>query len=149
MPIINFTKFIEKVESGEKRQTIRAVRKRPIKVGDKLYLYSGLRTKEARNLLSLLGSPDCLVVYQENAKPYTICKEVHDIKMIQASLTNKYCIHILIDNTELTRLQQTELANKDGFNQYIHRDTNQDVRDFIEFFIKTHGLPFKGQLIKW
>jgi len=49
MPTINFTKF--KVESGEKRQTIRAVRKRPIKVGDKLHLYSGLRTKKARNLL--------------------------------------------------------------------------------------------------
>ncbi len=50
MPAINFTKFIDKILSGEKTQTIRLVRKNPIKVGDTLYLYSGLRTKNAKLL---------------------------------------------------------------------------------------------------
>jgi hypothetical protein len=35
---------------GMKRQTIRALRKYPFKVGDNLYLYTGCRTKQARKL---------------------------------------------------------------------------------------------------
>ena len=51
MPAINFkTELAAAVELGTKRQTIRQVWKRPIKVGDALYLYTGLRTKEARKL---------------------------------------------------------------------------------------------------
>lgn len=49
MPAINFKKeFVPLVESGEKTQTIRQVRKNPIKKGDTLYLYSGLRTNYCR-----------------------------------------------------------------------------------------------------
>ena len=52
MPAINFAEqFCFPVEFGEKRQTIRKQRKRnPIKVGDRLYLYTGMRTKHARRL---------------------------------------------------------------------------------------------------
>lgn len=31
---VNFSVFVDKILSGEKRQTIRRVRKRPIKIGD-------------------------------------------------------------------------------------------------------------------
>lgn len=51
MAILGFKKrFAGKVKSGKKRQTIRAFRKYPIKVGDPLYLYTGLRTKHAKRL---------------------------------------------------------------------------------------------------
>jgi hypothetical protein len=51
MPLLGFQKqFVPKVESGEKRQTIRKRRKYPIKIGDTLYLYFGLRTKHSRKL---------------------------------------------------------------------------------------------------
>lgn len=51
MPAINFKKqFAELIESGEKRQTIRPLRKRPIKPGETLFLYTGLRTKQSRKL---------------------------------------------------------------------------------------------------
>lgn len=53
MPALNFQKqFAPLVESGEKRQTIRAYRKdgRDPKVGDRLYLYTGMRTKQCRKL---------------------------------------------------------------------------------------------------
>jgi hypothetical protein len=51
MPALNFQKqFAPKVESGEKRQTIRAERKNPIKRNDHLYLYTGMRTKSCRKL---------------------------------------------------------------------------------------------------
>lgn len=51
MPALNFKKqFAPKVESGEKRQTIRAIRKTPFKEGDILYLYTGMRTRSCRKL---------------------------------------------------------------------------------------------------
>jgi len=50
MPSIGFTMFKEKIISSEKRQTIRKHRKRPIKVGDTLYLYWHLRRKDCELL---------------------------------------------------------------------------------------------------
>jgi len=51
MAILNFQKqFVPLIESGEKRQTIRKARKHPIKVGETLYLYAGLRTKYVRKI---------------------------------------------------------------------------------------------------
>ena len=49
---VNFTVFIDKILSGEKRQTIRKAggKWENVKVGDKLTLYTGLRTKECRKL---------------------------------------------------------------------------------------------------
>ena len=51
MPLYNFQKrFAPKVRSGEKLQTIRKRRKRPTVEGDILYLYTGLRSKNAEKL---------------------------------------------------------------------------------------------------
>ncbi len=49
---VNFTVFIDKILSGEKRQTIRRAgfKWKSVKVGDKLTLYTGLRTKHCRKL---------------------------------------------------------------------------------------------------
>lgn len=51
MALLNFQEqFANGVEFGKKSQTIRKQRKNPIKVGDTLYIYTGLRTKKARKL---------------------------------------------------------------------------------------------------
>jgi hypothetical protein len=51
MPALNFRpQFADLVSSGQKTQTIRQVRKCPIKVGDTLWLYTGMRTKQCRLL---------------------------------------------------------------------------------------------------
>ncbi len=51
MPALNFQKqFVDKIKSGHKRQTIRTPRKNPIKEGDTLYLYTGMRTKNCEKL---------------------------------------------------------------------------------------------------
>jgi len=58
--VISFmSQFVDKVLSGEKRQTIRAARKRPIKVGDMLILATGARTKYYRKL----GEARCLAAF--------------------------------------------------------------------------------------
>lgn len=51
MPALNFQKqFADKIKNGEKLQTIRALRKRPFVIGDVLYLYTGMRTKNCVKL---------------------------------------------------------------------------------------------------
>ncbi len=51
MPALNFqAQFADSVEKGWKRQTVRANRKRPIRVGDRLRLFTGMRTKACRFL---------------------------------------------------------------------------------------------------
>jgi hypothetical protein len=51
MASLNFqARFAPDVQSGKKRQTIRARRKYPIRRGEVLYLYTGLRTQSARLL---------------------------------------------------------------------------------------------------
>ena len=49
MVAINFTKFIDKVEAREKRMTIRKTKRG--NVGDKVQLYTGMRTKACRKLV--------------------------------------------------------------------------------------------------
>jgi hypothetical protein len=51
MPSLNFKRqFAAAVESGAKTQTIRAMRKSPILTGDKLHLFTGMRTAKCRKL---------------------------------------------------------------------------------------------------
>jgi len=51
MPALNFeSQFANAVRDGFKSQTIRAPRKKPIKEGDTLYLYTGMRTKNCIKL---------------------------------------------------------------------------------------------------
>jgi len=53
MPALNFqSRFADLVASGKKRQTIRPVRRHPIKAGDLLHLFTGMRTKRCKRLPS-------------------------------------------------------------------------------------------------
>ena len=69
MVAYNFQKqFADAVERGEKRQTIRAPRRdgRHAKVGDKLQLYTGMRTKQCRKLRDAVCHDVCRVVIQRD-----------------------------------------------------------------------------------
>lgn len=115
MPALNYTKFTDRVADGRKRQTIRAWRKRPIRVGDVLFHYSGMRTKFCRKL-----------------RPDTICKSADPIT-IDYDRVN-------IKGVDLSGFEIIDLARNDGF---------PDVTDFFNYFHKTHGFPFLGQVITW
>jgi hypothetical protein len=117
MPAFNFQKqFALAVESGQKRQTIRAKRKdgRNPHVGDTLYLFTRMRTKSCRKL----GE--------------AICKVVQQITITERG--------IWIDGNRLYASEIAIFASKDGF---------KGVSSFIDFFRKTHDLPFEGLLYKW
>lgn len=90
MPAINFQKqFAIAVQNGEKRQTIRAHRKRQFVVGDKLRLYTGMRTKQ------------CHFLRESTAIA------VHEI-LIEED-------RVFLDNSELDNDSLEELASADGF----------------------------------
>ena len=120
MPALNFQeRWADPVESGEKGQTIRPERWTPIKVGDRLYLYTGMRTKKCRLLRE------------------TTCKEVTPIIVGTTSIQ-------IVDadslNVHVDRRWLKAFAQKDGFLSW---------REMHDWFRDRYGLPFEGVLIEW
>jgi len=97
MPALNFqNRFADQVESGQKRQTIRLQRKRPIVVNDKLYLYTGMRTKHCRKL----GE--------------TYCRQVTPIKM------GRNYVHLMTEGEpwDMGPPAREWFARRDGFDSW-------------------------------
>lgn len=118
MPALGFKKqFADRVLSGEKLQTIRALRKRPFAVGDKLHLYTGMRTKACRKLGEAVAA------------------RVHQISIGVGPLGTDITI-----NGKSCRGLREGIAVADGFSCSA---------EMLDWFRKTHGLPFHGQLIQW
>jgi hypothetical protein len=92
MPALNYTKFVDKVQSGEKGCTIRAKRKRPIKVGDELYHYTGMRRKGCRLLRT------------------STCSKVSSIRIVY-----NRTLRIRVAGRWLRHAEIHELARRDGF----------------------------------
>lgn len=91
MPALNFKRqFMSAVLNGTKRQTIRATRKRPIKAGDLLHLYTGMRSK------------NCLRLRVAR------CTAVHDFKITGRA-------ECWIDGQWLPLAETRALAEADGF----------------------------------
>lgn len=126
MPLIGFTVFKDKILDGTKRQTIRKLRKHPIKVGDKLYLYWHLRQKDCIHLMNV------------------ICKEVFIIQISSEYWVGKQRIRMLkFENGEwmpMSYKEQNEIATEDGF----HNDV-----EMLSWFIAKYPLPETFQVIRW
>ncbi len=122
MPAINFKpQFADLVESGRKRQTIRAMRKRPFEVGDRLIFFVGLRTKASRKL----GEAICTKV------------ESIEIKMI----VDEY-VEFWVDGYRLSRGLVEDLAIADGFGDNL-------IPGASLFLYFRDRLPFVGQVVHW
>jgi len=129
MPAFNFSaRFADLVESGKKRQTIRAERKRPFKVGDRAYLYTGMRTKKCRKL--------------GEGRVVQVLEVVIDRERLQWETPNGE----VADGIEVPAPSALadDMARQDGFRDYT------DMADWFEkTHGKTHGLPFCGVLVRW
>lgn len=93
MVAINFTMFPDKVENGEKNQTIRESAK--VSIGTKLQLYTGMRTKACRKLKD------------------AVCKSV-----TRVILAERFAI--AHGNTVTTGIYLDDFARTDGFVDYVH-----------------------------
>lgn len=124
MPILNFKScYAAAIESGTKRQTIRRPRKRPIKVGDELFLYTGLRTKLVRKL-KIKGQ------YMKTLFAYVycdpICTQVGTVSFDPP-------LGIIVDGRRLYFKDAHAFAVADGF---------QTVPGMMSFFLETYPEDF-------
>lgn len=119
---VNFSVFIDKILSGEKRQTIRRASPKwaNVKAGDKLTLYTGLRTKKCRKL----GE--------------AIVKKIWEVKFYEEGLIGAITCE---GEYWLTTNEITRLAKLDGFD---------DVYDFWNFFDAHYSeRPIEMRVIRW
>ncbi|HZM24555.1 MAG TPA: ASCH domain-containing protein [Anaerolineales bacterium] len=118
MPGIDFRKrFAEMVKSGSKTQTIRKKRTPPIKTGDHLTLWTGMRTKQCEPL----GDATCTKVL-----PVKIRLGYKDIWLWDESSEYPDSDGEIVGNFyQLNQEQAEDFVKADGFN-------NQD--EFFEFF---------------
>lgn len=124
MPALNYHKqFAPLVESGAKLQTIRAMRKVPIKQGETLYHFTGMRTKYCRRL------------------GVSTCSSALGIDIIRTPAIRAVYLQVGPGGGQY-RMQNTEiadLAKKDGF---------PDLDTFWNWFTNS-STHFTGQLIAW
>jgi hypothetical protein len=122
MAAYNFQlRFVERILNGTKRHTIRATRKRRTKVGETLYLFTGMRTKKCKRLLEV------------------VCTKVGDIDIFLCPLVfGGYGAGVVIDGEALDESERERLAWADGFASF------KAMLDFWE-----GKLPFHGEIIHW
>ena len=116
---LSFSVFKDTILSGAKRQTIRAVRKNPIKEGETLYIWWKQRSQNREKL----GEATCTSI------KHVFINNGVEIK----KAGNDFAAF-------LSGKQLEEFAIADGFNNW---------QELVEFFETTHGLPFTGVLIEW
>lgn len=125
MPALSFNaRFASLVESGAKRQTIRAPRRHPIVAGDRVYLYTGMRTKACRKLSE--GLVESVELIRLDRRGSSVGAQ-HPNPMRGAGVW-------------LTESALDRLARADGF---------AGRKELLDWFEATHGLPFNGSLIRW
>jgi len=111
------------IRSKRKRHTIRAKRKRPIKPGETLYLYTGMRTKQCEKII-----------------PPVVCAKVDDIT-IQQGPNMKFLpddFRVFVEGQRLDKSECEALAYADGFDSFA---------DMMKFW--DGRVPFSGDIIHW
>lgn len=129
MVAINFkAEFVCAIDAGEKRRTIRRVRKtgNP-EIGKPLQLFTGLRTKNCEKIRDAVCT---------DIRSVTICHMgvKLDGRNLYAGDSPAY------QGGPDPEGWDGDFARADGFDSFS---------DMVEFFEKQYGLPFHGQLIEW
>lgn len=120
---VNFVVFAGKIKSGEKRQTIRSASDKwaNVKAGDRLTLYTGLRTKECRKLGEAVVESITPITLQSAAGWVEANTQLGVFRLSSIDLQN--------------------LARRDGF---------ENTRDFFAFFNRKYdGDAFEFYVIRW
>lgn len=125
-PLLGFTVFKEKILDGTKTQTIRKIRKNPIKVGDKLFLYWHPRQKDCEKL----GEG--------------ICIETFPILIFEDYWFGKQRLFISEHDGKIFMPTETE-----RFKEIVTRDGFSNPEEMLAFFKSYYPLPEVFQVIRW
>lgn len=122
--------FAEPIIAGIKRQTVRAERKRPPRAGERLQLFTGMRTKHCRKII-----------------PDPICTEVSLILIVIAAEHPELIASIEISAVPLNAREIERFAMADGFTGTA---TVSARRAMGNFWMRHHGPgEFLGHVIRW
>ena len=150
MPAFSFKgQFVPYVEDGSKPHTIRNRRKHPAKVGDKLFLYFGLRTKWSRKLREEVCSATHSLVICDTLGVIFYKRALTDDEL-QEAVKNPVNSLLPVDRI-LISTDADLFAWKDGFRP---KDATQkhpigSFRMMLLFWKQTHILPWGGDIIYW
>ena len=123
--------FRQAVALGLKTQTVRAPRTRHAKVGERLQLYTGMRTKYCRKLL------DC----------DPVCVDLTDIEIVVTVQHPELIASIAVGGRSLSDDEIEQFAIADGFQANFLRTARAEMGDF---WLRHHGqCRFRGVVIKW
>jgi len=103
LALIGFSMLKEKILYGNKRQTIRKLRKTPIKRGERLHLYYHLRQRDCESL----GSWTCTEVFY--IRMFSLSHVIEAVDLVGE------CGLIVLHHT-MTEEEVLNLAKRDGFN---------------------------------
>ena len=147
MPSLNFKKqfvpgiramldreYARRLKIKPKRTTIRAMRKVPIRKGDTLYLFTGLRTPHCERL----GEVKCLKVETVEITEKKVAGAVAVAAASRAKKPLEGLIEVRTEGKLLSRRDTQAFAIDDGFTSIV---------DLAAWFKDQHGLPFTGQRI--
>jgi len=124
--------FAEPIVSGAKRQTIRGDRRRHARPGEALQLYTAMRTKHCRKLLT----------------PDPICVDVRPVTIGIGARNPMIITDIEIDGVSLAADEIEAFAVADGFGGSLADGFAR--RRMGEFWLKSHGWNlFVGVVIRW
>ena len=134
MALLGFTVFKEKILDGSKRQTIRKLRKSPIKIGEELHLYWKLRTRACEKLIDATCSETFFIT--------PIVTRDTDGSLLMGSM-HKHMEPDRLDDEILRGDDLLDLARRDGFTSFM---------DMIELLERMHGRLDGNkifQVIRW
>jgi hypothetical protein len=145
MPLLGFTMFKEEILSGEKRQTIRKLRKIPVRKGDRLHLYWKLRTKQCEKL----GEAICTETFF-----ISISYHLYDSGSSIAWIIYRHKTPNS-SGRKMPKEEAIDMALRDGFNKDHNANPYglffQPVQDMIRALERMHGDLHNQiyQVIRW
>ena len=149
MAMINIPReFADNVVSGKIRQWIIPKYKKPIKPNERLFIYSGFRTIFIRNLCKEIASNCGLFnsellpsIWKDKGNYLTASQNVQNIEIdgdVNTAFFHPWTI--IIDGDYLSVDKENLLADRLNFADAFH---------LVYWFQDNHGLPFKGQIVRW
>ena len=142
--------FAERIQSGAKCQTIRAHRKRHAREGERMQLFTGMRTKHCERIIP---DPLCLGVQpiRIDLRGLEGCFKGPTSEAEARPLLARVTVDFACER--LSAEQCETLAIYDGFGGYAWPGTRDEMSAFaamVSFWIMEHGpILFEGVQIAW
>lgn len=149
MPAYSFQpRFVPYVKEGSKPHTIRDRRRYPAKVGDPVYLYTGMRTKWCQKI----GEDTCKRTFSIAIYLYGIVFYDRLLDKVELEAAKKNPFDELLPVDRLLPIEECErLAWLDGFRPDFATKENPSgaFADMIRYWQQTRALPWAGDIIYW